>query len=219
MLAKQLISPSVPALSLTDSADKAIALMEDNHITQLPLLNGDIYLGIVEEEDLLDWDNSFKTFVDAPVSYITPFVMETAHAYVAAKLIKDQQLKILPVLNEQQLYIGCITQETIFNYLSDGIQSKEGGGIIVLQVTQYNLSISQIARIFESEDVNILSILVHNIEDTGMLVTIKTNKQDLRAIVATLERLGYIIDQLHSTINDGQVLKDNFDGLMRYLNI
>jgi acetolactate synthase small subunit len=105
-------------------------------------------------------------------------------------------------------------------YLANGTQSMENGGVVVVEATQFNYSLSQISRIFESENVNILSILVHaNPSDNLLQLTIKTNKQDLRAVVATLERLNYVVIENYSEHNDNEDLKSNFEGLMNYLKV
>jgi acetoin utilization protein AcuB len=220
MLAQALISPNVPCLDLSDTANKALSLMEDYHLTQLPLVSNNTYLGLVEEDKLLDWDDTSIAFANAHSKYNKPSVQAHTHVYDAVKIFQEFNLVILPVINAEGQYLGAITAELLLQYISNGTMAKENGGIIVIQATPFNFSISQIARIFESENVNVLSILVHNNTDNNnMFVTIKTNKQDLRAIVATLDRLGYIVAELHSTINDLDDLKTNFDGLMKYLNI
>jgi hypothetical protein len=62
--------------------------------------------------------------------------------------------------------------------------------------------------------------LVHaNPSDNLLQLTIKTNKQDLRAVVATLERLNYVVIENYSEHNDNEDLKSNFEGLMNYLKV
>ena len=220
MLIQDLISPNVPTLSLADSAEKAIHLMQDYHLTQLPLLNKNKYLGLISEDELLDWDDTELTFANSHVNYFKPAALHETHAYNGVKIMIESKLNVLPVVDEQENYKGSVTQENFLQYLANGTQSMENGGVVVVEATQFNYSLSQISRIFESENVNILSILVHaNPSDNLLQLTIKTNKQDLRAVVATLERLNYVVIENYSEHNDNEDLKSNFEGLMNYLKV
>lgn len=221
MLSKDVISPLVPELTLSDSADKALQLMSDYHLVQLPLVFEGKYLGLISEDALLDWDDTSITFGRANSNYTKPAVSANAHIYEALKLYTEIKCAVLPVVDTDDTYIGAITAETLLQYAIQGTQCAEAGGTIVISCSDTNYSLSQIARLFESENITILSILVHTNKsaDRTLLITIKTNKQDLRAVGATLERLNYTIEEVHSEINDAADLKSNFDMLMKYLDV
>jgi acetoin utilization protein AcuB len=220
MRSQDFISVNIPSLSISDTADKALGLMEDYHVTQLPLVQENHYLGLIKEDELLDWEDTFETFASVNKTYFSPVVFAETHVYEAAKIMQEQQLHILPVINDKQEYIGAITQENIFQYLAKGTQGAENGGTIVLEITQHNYSLSQIARIFESENVSVLSTQIHSNPETNLMqLTIKTNKQDLRAIIATLERLNYIVSEVYAETIDNEDLQNNYSSLMNYLNM
>ncbi len=220
MLCKDVIAPFVPQLFVTDTADDALDLMDKNHLTQLPLLNKETYLGIVSEEALLDWEDTFITFEQANKVFLNPMVLENAHVYDAVKLFTENRLTILPVIDAKGNYVGTITTESILPFLTLGTQAQENGGVVVLSVTQKNYSLSQIARNAESENITILSTLLHtNEEDGSMQLTIKTNKQNLSAFVATLERLNYQIIEVFAENDDEDDMKDNYDSFMRYMQM
>jgi acetoin utilization protein AcuB len=217
---QQLISSHVPTVSLQDSAETALTLMTDFHLTQLPLIDKNKYLGLVKEDELLDWHDTNIAFANAQIEYFKPALLADSHVYEASKIMKEHQLQVLPIIDALQNYVGAATQETMFNYLIDGTQCIENGGVLVVEVTQFNFSISHIARVFESENVSILSLQIHNIESTNLLaLTIKTNKQDLRAIIATLERLNFKVIENYSEHQSNEDLEANFAGLMNYLNV
>ena len=58
MLNKELISASIPTLTLNDSIFQALELMSEFHITQLAVVGDEKYLGLVFEEDLMNVDNT-----------------------------------------------------------------------------------------------------------------------------------------------------------------
>jgi acetoin utilization protein AcuB len=220
MIVQQLISTQIPFVTLSDTSDKALLLMQDFHISQLPIVQNGKYLGIVIEDDVLDLDDDTITINAIKKDVFRPMIMAKAHIYEALKIMQESQLVVLPILDEQEDYIGSITIADVAKHLMAGTQCAEPGGIIVLEVTQQNYSVGQIARCFESENVTILSMQIHtDSSSNSMQLSIKTNKQDLRAVVATLERLNYNVLEVFAEHQDNQDLQDNLAGLLNYLNI
>jgi acetoin utilization protein AcuB len=220
MIAQQLISAQLPFITQKDSAYQAMSLMQDFHVSHLPILENEKYMGLIAEDFLLDLNDDTITIAEVKTAFIPSCILDKAHVYDALKIMQEMQLSVLPVVNEQTNYIGSITYADVANHLIAGTQCAEPGGIVVLEATHQNYSIGQIARCFESENVTILSMQVHTFAETNTLqISIKTNKQDLRAVVATLERLNYTVLEVFAETNDNQDLQDNLAGLLNYLNI
>jgi acetoin utilization protein AcuB len=215
-----LISPLVPTLSLKDSGEKALQLMEEYHLAQLPIVVEGRCIGLISDNDILDWDDTTITFEHYNGAYVRASVNTLAHAYDAVKLIQQFELVVLAVHDEHNKYLGSVTTEKVLNFLSVGTQALEQGGIVVLEMQQTNYSLTEIARICESEQVSILSTMVHNVPDTDLIhVTLKTNKVNLSAVVATFERMNYNIVDLFAIATGEQDLRSNYDALMHYLSL
>jgi acetoin utilization protein AcuB len=221
MLTKDCLSSIVPVLHLSDTADQALDMMNENQLLLLPLVGDDNeYLGIVQEDILLDWDDTSIAFKDAYPNFYRPSVRANTHVFEAAKVFKETNLQLVPVIDDQQKYIGSISQQELLQYFAKGVASAEDGAILVLSIHQQNYSLGQLTRVFESEGITILSILTHPIEGTlDVQLTIKINKQDVRFVMSTLEKLQYSLVELHSTISDQDDLESNYNSLMSYLNI
>ncbi|MFT4022472.1 MAG: CBS domain-containing protein [Flavihumibacter sp.] len=52
MINKELISASLPVLSPKDPVYRALQLMDDTHMAQLPVVDEERYIGLVAENDL-----------------------------------------------------------------------------------------------------------------------------------------------------------------------
>jgi len=50
MLTRELESQTLPYLHLTDKVYQALQLMNDNHVTHLPIVEADKYIGLISEE-------------------------------------------------------------------------------------------------------------------------------------------------------------------------
>jgi acetoin utilization protein AcuB len=220
MHCQQVLSPVVPVLSLNDNPDKALQLMDEYNLTQLPIVENGTFMGIVKEDGLLDLSDTETSFSKINNEFFKPAILSTSHVYEAVKIFIKHQLQILPVIGADAKYLGCITTDSLSKYLVMGLQAHEQGGIVQIGVTEKNYSLGQIARIAESENITILSTLLHSDKKSGhMELTIKTNKTDLRSFVSTLERMNYNIIEVYAEMGDGDDLKSNYEGLLKYLQM
>ena len=57
MIAEELINQMIPALKLTDTAEKAILWMEELKTNQLPVIENRMYKGLITEDIILALSN------------------------------------------------------------------------------------------------------------------------------------------------------------------
>jgi hypothetical protein len=130
------------------------------------------------------------------------------------------QLEVLPVLDENNTYLGLITPKSIINRLSHNYSFKEDGAIIIIEVAQNSFVLSEIGRIVESANAKVLNFYMDLDSQSGNYrITIKLNVEDPSRVIASFERYDYKIIStfIRSTHLDDH--EDNFDALMKYLNI
>ena len=63
MLTRELLSQSLPSLRLSDKVYQALQLMNDNHVTHLPITEGEKFIGNISEEDLLLAENDHADYL------------------------------------------------------------------------------------------------------------------------------------------------------------
>ncbi len=220
MESKELMTNDLPQLSLHDSGNKAMQLMNEFRVFHLPILSREDYIALVSEDDILDWDTPEDSFSHADFLTFRPAVNEQAHAYESLKIMRDFSLSILPVVNNQGKYLGAIKLENIVHFLADNNEISESGAIIVLEIGQNNYSLSEIARICESNNVTILGTSIKTIENTPLLhITIKTNQTEIQHTVATFERYNYKIVKVYNADDNNEDLNDNLKNLLNYINL
>jgi hypothetical protein len=115
-----------------------------------------------------------------------------------------------------------ISKELISESIPSLITSDSGyGAIIVLELTERDYSLSQIAQIIESNDVKVIGLNVASPADSTILeITIKLNSNEISSIIRTFER--YNIPVKTWTTNSDtidQFYQERYDLLMKYLNI
>jgi acetoin utilization protein AcuB len=220
MLAHELISTILPVLHPEDTSDDALRLMNEYHVSQLPLLSGKKYVGLLTEEALLDLEASIllKDLVNPGI--YKPAIVESAAIFDVLKVFADQKLCVLPVIAKDETYVGLIPAPNLIAGLSllNGVQ--EPGGLVVLEVGQRDYSLSEIARIAESNDVSLLSVNTMTDPLSGKMdVILKTNRQDISRLVATFERFNYHIKYLFTQEMEEDVVRKNYDLFMNYISM
>lgn len=220
MEAKELMTHDLPVLSLNDTGERAKYLMEEYRVFHLPIISRDNYIALVSEDDILDWDTPQEPLSLADFLTFRPAINGNSHIYGAMKLIKKLNLSVLPVIDNQGHYLGVINSNNLINSIASSNVIEEPGSIIILEIGQGNYSLSEIARICESNNVTILGSSVSTIPDGDTLqVTIKTNKTDIKATIATFERYNYTVAGVYESEEYTEDLADNYGLLMRYIDL
>lgn len=220
MIASELISDIIVPLKTSDTVDTAISMMAEFRLSHLPVVNNNSYLALVSEDDLMS-----DVDLETPVGNIKlglPRLMinGTQHIYDVIRMMSEHRLSLLPVVDDQENYIGAVSLESLAANMNKMAAVSQPGSVIVLEMSQNDYSMSEIAQIIESNDARILSMYITSrIDSTIMEVILKINKQDLGGIIQTFGRYNYTIKASYGEDKDPEDLRDRFDSLMNYLNV
>lgn len=220
MFAADLITNTIPPVHTSDTVQKVLERMVEFRVRHLPIVNEEQFLGLIAESDILP-EVDIQTPIGAlALSMINPYVREDQHVYDVIRLFYEQQLTVVPVLDIKKNYLGIIPINAMNEYFATITSVSQPGGIIVLDINNKNNSLAHMAQIVESDNAQILSSYVRTFPDSiRMEVTLKVNKQDISAIIATFLRYEYDVKATfnHNDNNDGSM--DRYDSLMNYLNL
>ena len=220
MIAKDLINDSFPPLKLSDSGLKALNWMEEFRLEHLPIVDGLTYIGLASEEDILKLSSLDQPLANHKLPLIKPFVRFNQPVFEVVKLISQDKLTIVPVLDSAGNYIGLITLADILKHYSESGIFDDAAGVIVLEVGAKNYSMSEIARLIENEDARILSLYITpNAENETIDLTIKINQPELSRILSSFSRHDYIVKEHYHQSEFMDDLKSRYDSLMNYLGI
>lgn len=222
MLVKDFITEEIPVLKGYDTGDYALALMDKLKLKQLPVVSGSAYKALISEKELLAIDNTFlplETLVgnsgNAPSIYPNRPVLD-ALAYIVR-----QQLSLIPVISEKKEYIGSVTLETLCKELSELCGAETPGSTIVLELKTTDYSLSDIARILESNRAHLISMLSTPHDGEGKIrLMLKTDLEDASPLVRSFERFNYTVlfhFMKHGMIDD--MLQQRVNELFLYMNI
>jgi CBS domain-containing protein len=220
MLVGDLITDEIPPLKVTDTVEMALDWMEQFKVSHLAVVNNRELVGIVSETDLMDYEHPEEQINLSKLHLLKPIIHHHQHTYDLVKLMSSLNLTLIPVLDENELYKGCITLKGIIKNLSSMIAVQNPGGVIVLELNQNDYSVIQIANIVEGNDAKILSLHVSSHPDSmKMEVTIKVNREDLSSILQTFNRYNYTVKASFHHGDYDKDIKDKLNEFLHFLNI
>ncbi len=220
MRAKDILSKLVIPLKPTDHGSLALQWMEDIGVTHLPVVDKESFLGLIRNEDIYNLDD-----VDSPIDpyempLIRSYVYAQQHIYDVLRVVSAEKLTLVPVLNDHNNYIGSITLIELINGIAGFTSVQQPGGILVLEVSAAQYSLSEISRIVESNNAKMLSAFITSPPDSSKLeVTIKVSVMNLSSIMQTLNRYDYVVKASFAEESQyDSLLSERYESLLKYLN-
>lgn len=220
MLAGELTYDFIPPLKTSDTVQTAIERMEEFRVSHLPIVNEVELLGLLSDQDIIEIEDYQQPVGNQDLSLNTQSVYEDQHIYDVIRLVHEQRLSVVPVVNYKKQYRGLISMSTLVTYFAGLTALEHPGGILVLELGARDFQLSEIARIIESDNASVLSLYVRTFSDsTKMELTLKLNQTELTHIIASLERFNY---EIKASFHQSPRLDDTmerFESFMHYLNI
>ncbi|MBU2019423.1 MAG: CBS domain-containing protein [Bacteroidetes bacterium] len=218
MTAEELITEEIPPLLHTDNGEKALAWMEECKVSHLPVIKNGNYVGTVSETLILDRQDLTQSLDKLFDHLPRPYVFAGAHVYEVLSKISEHKVTVLPILDQNEKYLGCTDVHHLMCVIANTGSIKEVGGILVLEVNTLDYSMAQIGQIVESNGAKILSsFLLSSPDSTRVEVTLKINELELDRIIRTFERYDYTIKASYQKGQFDDDVQFRFDALMNYL--
>ena len=219
MLANQLITHHYPTVEPDDTILFALQLIDDFDILHIAVVDHNKYLGIISKDDLLDADEN------APIKVVMGGMLQkavksTEHFLVALKLASQNNLSMVPVVSNEQDWLGAIPAVELLKTASQFTGAEEPGAVIILEMERKSYSFGEISRLVETNDAYITQFNTFLENETGLLiVTIKINKVEVSDILSTFQRYEYSVRYFMGEEQYENELRYNYDHLMSYLKI
>ena len=139
MLAQELITENIHPLKLSDTGNKALKWMDEFKVAHLPLVEQGKYLGLISDADILDLNNpdiTLREQKDLEPDQI--YVNDTQHVYDVIKLVHENHLTIIPVLNSEGDYLGAISLNNLLENIASISSISENGSVLILEVNYFD---------------------------------------------------------------------------------
>lgn len=190
-------------IEIGSSISDTVALMKDNNLKRLPVVNGEKVLGIVTKGDIQKVSptkaTSLSVFelnyllsklkVDDAMSKEIITIKPDDLLEEAAVIMREKKIGTLPVVEDGKL-IGIITESDIFDSFIDLLGFKDLGSRITIEAKDVPGAMADIAKIFKSLDINITHIAVFAGEGIRDIV-IRSEAFDTAELEKELNSQGY----------------------------
>ncbi len=170
MLNKEIISAAIPSLHLNDPVSQALDLMADFHVTHLPVVVEDKLAGLVCEEDLLNVENDEMLLEQLQSTFSRIAAHADAFFYEAVQLVNENGLTHIPVISGESEYTGAISATDLLKQLGRTSGASDLGGIIVLEMEKVSFSFTEISKLVETNDAQIIQLNTYTDARIGQLL-------------------------------------------------
>ncbi|MFT4738719.1 MAG: acetoin utilization protein AcuB, partial [Paraglaciecola sp.] len=179
------------------------------------------FIGLITDEAIFDAFENIRYVNEAAIVAQDAIVSHDKHYYEVLKKAYSLGVRLVAVSDENGDYIGVISVEDVVEAFASASSVQTPGAILVLSMEMRDYSLSEISRLIESNDVMILSthILPDAAEPGKIQLTIKTNKEEITHVAATLEARGFHVAKSYTNVELTENDQDRYDSLMHYLKI
>ncbi len=221
MIAKLIISTTLEPIQISETGADILYHLDENRLQDMPVVDNGRLIGSISDNDIYAFADPDLPLKKQKLNLKKDFVYDHQHLMDVVKVMASSKLTILPVVDEDENYVGCISLSRLIEKLSEVLGVENPGSIIILEINQNDYVLSEIAQIVESQDAKILNLFIESSGNTTKAdVILKINTFEIQSLLQTFNRYNYIIKASY-TENEKMYddLRDRYDSLMKYLSI
>jgi hypothetical protein len=221
MQAADFIHPLIPSILISDPVGSALKKMESLELTTLPVVEGGMFLGFVEDEILLEQEHLDVQIAQVELECASCWVYADQHFYDLIRVATEHQAKWVAVQDREQHYLGVVPTQDALTAYADNFSINSQGSVLVISLQMNDFQLSEIARLVESENCKILSCLLNTdpMDSQSVELTLKLDKPDSRHVKATLLRFGYQVKDYAQEEVGQSTDEERIGNLFRFLDI
>ncbi|MGH2665195.1 CBS domain-containing protein [Flavobacterium sp.] len=212
------INHDYKALDVQESVATAQDFFVEVPFSHFPVLEEGLFVGNLSSEDVETFDFD-KKISDYKYTLEGFFTKSNAIWLDVLEVFAHNQSNILPVLDENNTYLGYYEINDIIRFFNETPFLKEPGSIIIIEKNTNEYSFSQISQIVEGNNGRLLGLFISEINNEKVQITLKIAMGGMNEIIQTFRRYEYEIISEHQEDSYLKILKDRSDYLDKYLNI
>ncbi|MFC5976734.1 MULTISPECIES: CBS domain-containing protein [Flavobacterium] len=186
--------------------------------SHFPVLENGTFIGSIASDDIETFDLD-KKIIDYKYTLERFFARKSMIWLDVLEIFAKNHTNVIPVLDENNSYIGYYEMEDIMKFFQETPFLKEQGGIIIVQKGLLDYSMAQVTQIVESNNGKILGCFISEADLENVHITIKIGVGPMNEIIQTFRRYNYEIISEHQEDTYINSLKERSDYLDKYLNI
>ena len=200
---------------------KAVEIMRKNHFHRLPVVDdqgkliGLVTGGLVKEKSgasstaLSIYELNYllsKTQVQDIMITDVKTISQDVFVEVAAQTMLENEISVLPVVDENNKVIGIITDKDIFQAFIELLGHKKQGTRFIFAATDTPGEFAPIAKLFGDNDANLESLAVYHTPGRGAEIVVKASGEiSVEDMAQILVDAGYTLKGIVQTTKFGTV--------------
>jgi len=204
------ITNDYKAIDSNETVESVRDFFGEVNFSHFPIVEESVYIGSISGDDVETFDT------DKKISHyryaLEGFFARTNMMWLdVLEVFARNSTNVVPVLDDNNAYVGYYEIPDIIKLFNETPFLKEPGGIIIVEKSVTDYSMSQIVQIVESNNGRVLGIFISE--------TIKITLGAMNEIIQTFRRYGYEIISEHQEDTYLSSLKERSDYLDKYLNM
>ncbi|MBF4695326.1 CBS domain-containing protein [Fusibacter ferrireducens] len=197
-------------LSPTDSAEKALELIEAKGFLSLPVAEERRFIGFLSKQFIYETyfketQLDFNDFLKRPVAHFIHNRVACVNSNLlveeAADIFFNNKVRFLPVVNELGEFIGILTQKSLFGVITKVYGLKDPK--LSILTDDFKGTLAKITEIISKNGGNITNIALFDTEVMGIQeISVRITGQDIHVIAKKLEERGFKIREIVEGIVD-----------------
>lgn len=186
--------------------------------SHFPVLDTGVYLGCISGVDAETFEPQ-KAISEYRYALEGFFVRNGMIWLDVLEVFARNNANLVPILDDSNKYVGYYEITDVIKFLNETPFLKETGGIIIVEKSTNDYSMSQITQIVESNNGKLLGVFVSEANAEKVQVTVKITLGGMNDIIQTFRRYNYEIISEHQEDNYLNNLKERSEYLDKYLNM
>jgi predicted transcriptional regulator len=212
------INNDYKAINSSDSIESVLDFFEEARFSHFPVVEDGVYIGCISSDETETFDSSKK--VSNYRYALKGFFARTSMFWVdVLEVFSRNNTTVIPVLSDENTYVGYYEITEVIQNFYETPFVKEHGGVIIVEKSILDFTMSQVVQIVESNEGRILGLYVSNTTPDRVQVTIKIVLGGMNEILQTFRRYGYEIISEYKEDVFLNNLKDRSAYLDKYLSI
>lgn len=222
MLAKDLLNTNFKPLEPSSTISAALAKMDAWQTSNVPIVEPTTKknIGHILFDDISDITDEQETI--SSIDFRRPiYTFEGQHVFEVARQMLQHEVRLLPVVDSSETYLGVIEKKNVLEALSTMLNVATAGSTITVQLEKADFTISELVHLIETEGAKILGLTVEQPSDTDATfrVSLKISHEDTSAVTSSLQRHGYTTTTENRNDLMQVDLSSRADELLRYLDV
>lgn len=204
---KQYMTADVITVTEDTLVVDALNLMEQHDFHRLPVVRDGKLVGLLTERVVLDHSSNLATGRDIhEINYLltktrvsqimkknVPTIKKNVLLEEAARIMRDDNLHVLPVVDDENHVVGIITYKDIFKAFIDMTGYNDPGSRLVLEIPEDHPGILEdITNILAEANISITHIFV-NRKGQFSEITLQVDKESVEEVAELLRYQGYTV--------------------------